>query len=93
MNERYPWLWDVELDNETFEGILRGDHSPPPYDANWALVRLIEYAPYEQIRRLLPREAFLDRRPKLAQRVRSRSRREGMDYFYQHLREKTPCHA
>jgi hypothetical protein len=68
------------MDNDTFESILRGEDSRPPHDSRWVMVRLIEYAPYADIRRLLPRERFLEEWPGLATRVRSRMRREGMDF-------------
>jgi hypothetical protein len=93
MKARFPWLWDTNMDNATFEAILSGQASRPPHDSRWAMLRLIEYAPYPEIRRLLPRERFLRDWPELAPRVRSRARREGMDFLYSWLREKMPSHA
>jgi hypothetical protein len=90
MEPRFPWLWDIQMDNTTFESILRGQGSRPPHDRRWAMLRLIEYAPYRDIRRLLPREEFLREWPSMAHRVRSRTRREGMDFLYQRLRNKAP---
>ena len=79
--DQYAWLWDVDLDNAEFEDILHGRHAAAGLDADWAMLRLIEYAPYHEIKRLLPRENFLKRWPALMGRVRSESRRNGMDYF------------
>ena len=93
MQERYAWLWDVDLDAAAFDGILSGRGGVAPHDCGWALLRLIEYAPYAEIRRLLPREYFLLAWPTLAGRVRSRARREGMEFLYQRLRRPVPTHA
>jgi len=89
MESRYPWLWDTEMDNATFESILRGQESRPPHNNRWAMVRLVEYAPWAEIRRLLPRDSFLREWPTLAPHVRSRTRREGMNFFHEWLRSKS----
>ena len=80
MDDRFPWLWDTDMDNAAFEALLRGERSASPRDSNWAMARLIEYAPYREIRRLLPRNLFL--RQVVAPRLRSRARRKGMQYLY-----------
>ncbi|MGA2176489.1 MAG: hypothetical protein ABSH38_16045 [Verrucomicrobiota bacterium] len=81
------------MDNAAFEGLLRGAASEPPRDFHWALLRLIEYAPYREIRRLLPRERFLAEWPQLAPRVRSRTRREGMEFMHQWFRQHPASHG
>lgn len=91
--ERYPWLWDVDMDNATFEDVLHGKTDKAGRDRDWAMLRLIEYAPYREVRRLLPLSAFLTRWPVLAGKVRSASRREGMDYFADRIKRRTPVHV
>jgi hypothetical protein len=90
---RYPWLWDTNLDNDGFEALLRGRAQNGAHDDRWAMVRLIEYAPFSEIKRLLPRESFLSTWPELSSRVRSSSRREGMDFFYQWLKDHLPVNG
>jgi len=90
---RYPWLWDVDLDNAAFEAVLRAEAMVSGLDADWAMLRLIEYAPYHEIRRLLPLDAFLRRWADIMPRVRSTSRREGMDYFAAWIRRKGAAHG
>lgn len=90
---RYPWLWDTDMDNGVFEDILCGRKDTPPYDFRWALLRLVEYAPYAEIKRLLPRDRFLAAWPDLAPRVRSQTRRRGMDFWQQWLRQQEAVHA
>jgi len=93
MEARFPWLWDSEMDSAEFEAILRGAGGGPPHDSRWALLRLIEYAPYADIQRLLPRDRFLEEWPALATRVRSRTRREGMDFLYQWFQQSSAYHV
>jgi hypothetical protein len=89
------WLWDVEMDGPEFARLLCGEKTDGAagLDADWALLRLIEYAPYRDLKRLLPRSRFMMRWPELAGRVRSASRREGMDYLFDWLkREREDAH-
>ncbi|MBI4663476.1 MAG: hypothetical protein HY735_32140 [Verrucomicrobia bacterium] len=81
------------MDNATFEAILGGRVAEPPHDVRWALLRLIEYGPYTDIRRLLPRERFILEWPEVAPRVRSRTRREGMEFLYQWYRRQKAHHG
>ncbi len=81
------------MDNAAFEEMLAGRREEPPHDQRWALVRLIEYAPWSELRRLLPREFFFAAWPELASRVRSKTRREGMDFFYKWHRGKAASNA
>jgi hypothetical protein len=85
MQPRYSWLWDCDLDNAGFEAALRGEGGR---DAGWALARLIEYAPFTEIKRLLPRDRFLQRWPEISPHIRSQTRRAGMDFFHRWLQEQ-----
>lgn len=85
---KYPWLWDVDIDSETFRRILLGESKVDGRDWRWALVRLVEYAPYADIRRLLPTGLFVAHWRDVAHRVRSETRREGMDYLHERLLQK-----
>ena len=51
----------METDNAAFEAVLRGTQAQAPHDQCWAITRLLEYAPYSEIRRLLPDEVLLQR--------------------------------
>jgi len=60
-------------------------------DRQSAMIRLIEYAPWAEIRRFLPRDFFLEQWPAVAPRVRFRTRRDGMAFRYDWYRR--PLHA
>jgi len=83
---RYPWLWDVDMDNGEFDAILPGRAERPGFDTRWALVRLIEYAPYREIKRLLPLSLFPRLWSDVATSIRSPSRRAGMDFVASWIR-------
>lgn len=90
MQSRYPWLWDCDLDNAGFETALQGRGER---DAEWAMARLIEYAPFSEIKRLLPRDRFLQRWPEIAPRIRSNTRRAGMEFFHHWLQSRQAHHG
>jgi len=89
----YPWLWDVDMDAREFDAILSGRAARPGYDARWALVRLVEYAPYREIKRLLPVSLFSSLWPEVAPHVRSASRRAGMDFVASWLDSRRASHG
>jgi hypothetical protein len=93
MPPRYPWLWDTDLDNEGFETLLRGQRTDGTHDDRWAIVRLIEYAPFKELKRLLPRKRFLECWPEIASRVRSETRRRGMEFFHHWLHQRPSAHG
>jgi len=88
VKNKYPWLWDVDMDSETFDRVLSGRVSSAGLDWKWAMARLIDYASFKDIRRFLPRSLFVEHWRDVAPLVRSSMRREGMDYLYQRLIEQ-----
>jgi len=85
--KKYPWLWDVPFGNERFDAALRGDGAWP-YDERWAMIRLIDYAPYRDLRRMLPKQRFVEMWPEIREKIRPREIREGMDFYYQRLKQQ-----
>ena len=84
----YAWLWDLEIDDLCFERILRGEQEERGLGWKWAMARLIDYAPYREIWRLLPKDMFVERWPEVAPLVRSETRREGMEYLRERLMQR-----
>jgi len=50
---RLPYVWDYDLDVHQFRRLLPGDLVIGRLDRTWATVRLLEYAPYREIVRMM----------------------------------------
>ncbi len=75
-----PWLWDYAIDSAKFDEILSGRLSLGGLDRDWAAVRLIEYAPYDEIIRRIGFSALVRDWSRWRARVRAPSRRRGLDF-------------
>lgn len=80
-----PYLWDYDLDESDFQALLEGRASFGRLDRDWAAVRLIEYAPYREIVQRLGFPALLAGWPRWRGRIRSESRRRGLDFAMEWL--------
>jgi len=87
---RLPYVWDYEMTEAEFEAILRGEAQFGRLDRDWAAVRLLEYAPYRDIIRLLGYRALLAGWPRWRAQVRSVSRKRGLDFLAAWLPEHHP---
>jgi len=87
---RLPYVWDYDMTEAEFEAILRGEAQFGRLDRDWAAVRLLEVAPYRDIIRLLGYRALLAGWPRWRARVRSVSRKRGLDFLAAWLPEHHP---
>lgn len=87
---RPAYLWDYDLDEPRFRAILEGREAIGRLDRDWAAVRLLDYAPYREIRRLLTFRALVLGWPAWRERVRSESRRRGFDFLVAWLPREHP---
>jgi hypothetical protein len=87
---RLPYVWDYDIDEAQFRDILAGRIALGRLDRDWAAVRLLEYAPYPDIVRLLGYRALVDGWPKWRQRIRSTSRKRGLDFLVSWLPQHHP---
>jgi hypothetical protein len=78
---RSNYLWDVDLDEEQFIALLDGKTTIGRLDSDWAAVRLLDYAPYPEIVRLLGFKRLLQGWPKWRDRIRSTSRQRSFDFL------------
>ena len=85
-----PYVWDYDLNEEQFQAILDGRETLGRLDQDWAALRLLEYAPYEETIRLLGYRRIVQNWPRWRTRVRSISRRRGFDFLIAWLPEKHP---
>ena len=86
-SRKYPWLWDTDMGNDRFDEYLtQTDLSSEK--AQWAMARLIDYAPYLQLMRRLPQKRFLEIWPQISRLIRPRSIRDGMDFYFSWLKQQ-----
>jgi hypothetical protein len=89
-SKRLPYVWDYDLDEAGFRDILEGRRTLGRLDQDWAARRLLEYASYEEIIRLIGFSRLVNNWPRWRERVRSKSRKRGFDFLVKWLPEKHP---
>ena len=85
-----PYVWDYNIDEAQFRSILDGKTTLGRLDNDWVAIRLIEYAPYEEIIRLLGFRRLVEGWPRWRDHIRSLSRRRGFDFLTAWLPENYP---
>ncbi|MEI8132038.1 MAG: hypothetical protein WCG34_06360 [Leptolinea sp.] len=76
-----PYVWDYDLDETQFRALLAGEITIGRLDQDWAAIRLLEYASYPEILRLLGFSHLLIGWPKWRNKIRSNSRRRAFDFL------------
>ncbi len=87
---RLPFVWDYDMSRAQFCAILRGQTQFGRLDQDWAAVRLLEYAPYRDIIRLLGYRQLVEGWPRWRGRIRSTSRKCGFDFLVEWLPQHHP---
>jgi hypothetical protein len=87
---RLPFVWDYDLDEDQFKRLLSGDLTLGPLDRRWAAVRLLEYAPYRDIVRLMGFRELVRGWPEWRAHIRSEGRKRGFDFLVAWLPEHHP---
>ena len=87
---RLSFVWDYDLDEGDFKALLEGRKTLSRLDCNWAAVRLLEYASYPEIRRLLSLRDLVEGWPRWRGRIRSQTRRRGLDFLVEWLPRERP---
>ena len=87
---RLPYLWDYDLDETQFLDILNGRLTLGRLDKDWAARRLIEYAPYEEIIRLIGFKQLVENWRRWRSGIRSKTRVRGLDFLVQWLPVRHP---
>ena len=85
-----PYVWDYNLGEEDFEALLEGRKTMGRLDRNWAAVRLLEYASYPEIRRALSLRDLVEGWPAWRNRIRSETRRRGLDFLVDWVPRERP---
>ena len=89
-NRQLPYVWDYDISESQFQEMLAGQLSIGRLDRDWAAVRLLEYAPYAEIVRLMGFRALIQGWPKWRHHIRSQSRRRGFDFLLEWLPQHHP---
>jgi len=87
---RPGYLWDCDLTERQFQMILDGKETFGRLDADWAAIRLLDYAPYPEIIRRLGFRKLVAGWPHWRKHVRSQSRRRGFDFLTTWLPKNHP---
>jgi len=82
---RLPYVWDYDIDEATFGEILAGRTQLGRLDQDWAAIRLLEYAPYLEIVRLLGFAQLVEGWPRWRERIRAKNRQRGFDFLVEWL--------
>lgn len=90
MAAKLSYVWDYDIDEEKFKQILSGKLVIGHLDKKWAIVRLLEYAPYQEIIRLMGYKRIVEEWPGVRNYIRSKSRKRGFDFLVEWIRDKHP---
>jgi len=90
MRKRLSYVWDYDIDEETFAQILAGTRTLGRLDRDWAALRLLEYAPYPEIVAMLGFRNLVTDWSRWRDRIRSPRRRRGFDFLVAWLPEHHP---
>jgi len=85
-----PYVWDYDIDEPLFRGMLAGRETLGRLDRDWAAVRLLDHASWREIRRLMSLGEIVRGWPQWRSRVRSPSRRRGIDFLAEWLPRNHP---
>ena len=87
---RLPYVWDYDIDEDVFRALLEGRETLGRLNRDWAAARLLDHAPWREIRRLLSLGDLVRGWPAWRPRVRSESRRRGLDFLVEWLPRHHP---
>ena len=84
------YLWDYRITPEDFSEILSGNKVMGRLDRDWAVIRLLNYATWEEIVHLVGYKDLVNEWSRWKPRVRSTQCVRGFDYLAKWLPEHHP---
>ena len=87
MRSGLPYVWDYDINEEQFRAMLGGRLTIGRLGRRWAGVRLVEYAPYREVVRMLGYRGIVEGWPEWRRHVRSPAVRRGFDFLVQWLQQ------
>jgi hypothetical protein len=85
-----PYVWDYDIDEGEFRALLEGRETIGRLNRDWAAARLLDHASWREIRRLMSLGDLVRGWPAWRERVRSTSRRRGIDFLVEWLPRHHP---
>ena len=83
--KRLWYVWDYDIDEETFQAMLDGKVMLGRLGRDWAAIRLLDYAPYPEIVRRLSLPVLIQDWPRWRDKLRMKERRRGIDFVVEWL--------
>jgi hypothetical protein len=90
MSGKAKYVWDYNLSQEEFDDILAGRAERGHLNRDWATVRIIEWAGYEEMIRLIGFAALYREWPRWRGRLRSEQQRRSIDFLIEWLPKHHP---
>ncbi len=91
MNQnRARYVWEYDISQEEFDAILAGGLTRGHLDRDWAAVRVIEWAPYQEMVRQLGFPALIANWSRWRPRLRSEQQRRSLDFLVEWLPKHHP---
>ena len=80
-NLPFEYLLDYGLDEQKFLAILQGKQTIGRLDQEWAALKLLEWAPYEDIVQYLGYSQLVENWPRWRSKIVLESRKRGIDFL------------
>jgi len=90
MDMNLSYIWDYDINEAQFRDLLDGKLTIGRLGSDWAAVRLLDYAPYPEIVRLLGFKRLVEGWPNWRSQVRSKNRQRGFDFLAEWLPKNHP---
>lgn len=87
---RARYVWDYDITQEEFDAVLAGHVEDGPLTRDWAAVRIIEWANYEEMIRLLGYATLVNNWYRWREKIRSQEQRRALDFLVEWLPEHHP---
>ncbi len=81
MGTHLSYVWDYDLSEDQFKKILNNDLRLGHLDGDWAALRLLDYASYKDIVEMIGFRRLIDAWPRWKEKVRSQTRKRGLDFL------------
>lgn len=87
---RARYVWDYDITQEQFDAMLTGQFEDGHLNRDWAAVRVIEWAKYEDMIRILGYFELVNNWSRWRQRIRSEEQRRSLDFVVSWLPDHRP---